>query len=93
MTTHPTIPADAFIWQEIGDEGDPKTRLLSSLQIGDCMLHVEAREIEEDDNGYQTTKDYPDDHGTMCNITDQSDFMPMTIGGRHYWLLIHPYEA
>ncbi len=96
MDKTPKLAVDAFDWQEIGeteDGGDPKTRLLSSLQIGDCMFHVDAREIEEDESGAQTTKDYSDDYERFCNIADQTDFMTMERDGRHYFVHILPYEA
>lgn len=89
----PTIAAEALAWQEIGDEADPKTRLLAHMRIGNVDLHVEAREVAQDEDGFQTTKDYPDDLDTMLSITDSRAYVTLEMHGRNYWLLIHPYEA
>jgi hypothetical protein len=88
----PVIPVDALEWQEIGEEHQPKARLLAALQIGDCMFHVEAREIDPEAEP-QSTLEYGDDLDRFANITDQSDFATMTREGREYFVFILPYEA
>jgi hypothetical protein len=77
----PVIPVDVLEWQEIGEEGQPKARLLAALQIGDCMFHVEAREIDPDSDP-QSTLECGDDLDRFANIAGQSDFV-----------FILPYEA
>lgn len=87
----PTIPLDQIQWDEIGEK-DPKERLLAHVRIGNLDMHLEAREITEDEeNGWQTTKCYPDDHGTLCNMSDVPAFQTLMIGEREYFLFALPF--
>jgi hypothetical protein len=90
-TDAPTIKLEDLIWEQIGDE-DPEHRLLAHIKIGDLDMHLEARELTEDSEGNQTTLEYPDDHGVMCNIADTT-FIPLEINGRDYFVFALPYGA
>jgi len=93
MKFPPIIPVDKFEWQEIGeDENNKRTRLLAAMQIGDCVFHVEAREFEADADP-QTTVEFGDDYDAFCDLAGQTDFAPVTIEGREYFVFILPYEA
>lgn len=91
-TDPPTIPFEALQWQPTGGEEDPKTRLLAHIKIGDLDMHLEARQVTEDAEGYQTTIDYPEDHDAMCGIAD-TVFTTTIIDGREYFLFALPYGA
>jgi hypothetical protein len=87
----PTIPLDQIQWDEIGEDGDPKQRLLAHVRIGSLDMHLEAREIDTDGDGYQTTKCYSDDHDTLCNMSDVPSFQTLMINEREYFLFALPF--
>lgn len=50
-----TVPPDA--WEEVGDEDDPRNRLIATLYLNTLPMHLEAYEVYVDpDNGLQVTK-------------------------------------
>ncbi|QIG75672.1 hypothetical protein EVC20_101 [Rhizobium phage RHph_Y2_17_1] len=87
----PTIRLEDLAWDQIGEE-DPEHRLLAHIRIGDLDMHLEAREVCVDAEGLQTTLEYPDDHGVMCNIADCS-FTTTEINGREYFVFALPYGS
>lgn len=92
MRANPHLPVEAFTWEEIGEE-DPKSRLFAQLRIGDCWFHVDARQVVDDPDGFQTVLDYPDDFEKCQDMTDNSRFMTLTVDGRDYFVFILPHGA
>jgi hypothetical protein len=89
-TKSPTIPLDEIRWDDISQEEGAETRLLAHIRIGALDMHLEAREVTEDAQDFQTTVEYPDDHGTMCDIAGTT-FQTLEIKGRRYFLFALPY--
>lgn len=84
----PTISFDQIQWDEIGEE-DPKTRMLAHVRIGDLDMHLEARQVIEDEEG-QNTLEYQDDYERLIGISDVA-FQTTIIDGREYLLFALPY--
>lgn len=86
----PEIKLVDIIWDQIGED-EPTTRLLAHIRIAGVDMHLEAREVTIDREGFQTTLEYPDDHGALCNMSDTAGFTTAEIDGREYFIYALPY--
>lgn len=90
MTYNLNAPNIVPVWTEIG-ETDPKSRLLAHIRIAGVDMHLEAREVADDDD-QQTTIDYPEDHDALCNMSGSGGALTTaTIDGREYVLFALPF--
>jgi hypothetical protein len=87
----PTIKLEDLQWEAIGEK-EPQHRLLAHIQIGTLSMHLEAREVYEDEEGLQRSYEYDDDLERLHAITDCA-FETIIIDGREYFLFAVPYGA
>lgn len=91
-TDAPTIPLKDLQWEEIGEEGDPSSRLLAHIRIGSLDMHLEAWEVENRSRP-QVAKAgsmRKVDLELLIEIMD-CYFRTITIEGREYVLVATPY--
>jgi hypothetical protein len=83
------VPEDQ--WTPIG-EPDPLTRLLVPLHIvGQCSLHLEARQVRFED-GEAVFVEYPEDLDTLFELySADKGFTTYQAFGRQYVLFAVPY--
>lgn len=85
----PTIRLEDLIWDEIGEEDNPRSRLLSHIRIGDLDMHLEAREIDQTQE-FQTTISCPESTERLQAI-EEVEFTTTDINGREYIMFALPY--
>lgn len=81
-------------WEECG-ESDPQTRLLATIRVHGCPLHLEARQVCYDDHGLQTFVEYPEDYGALCALYScdaPEAFHTFTRNGREYVPFTIPFQ-
>lgn len=89
----PTIPLESIAWEEIGEDGDDKARLLAHICIGPLNMHLEAWAIDENETERQIAipaSMRTDDLEKLNNMMDCS-FQELEIDGRFYVLVATPY--
>lgn len=89
----PTIPLDSLKWDAIGFGSDPHSRLLAHIRIGSLDMHLEAWEIDQEEEDCQEVKASTlraDDFERLCAMMD-STFQTIEIDGREYVLVATPY--
>ncbi|HEY1292853.1 MAG TPA: hypothetical protein VGJ60_07240 [Chloroflexota bacterium] len=87
-----TIPDDA--WEPNDGLADPRSRLLATISINDCPMHLEAWEVRVNEEGIQEPTAIEDD-GDFWNlyaaVGADGHFQTVEIGGREYILVASPY--
>lgn len=89
----PQIDLASVVWEQIGDDDDPKNRLLTSIKIGPLFMHLEAVEVERTgEDGYLSAKyEGRDDYlQTLMNL-EETTFSTLEIDGRAYVLWAVPF--
>ena len=97
----PQIALDALTWDEIGDDDDPKNRLLTSIRIGPLYMHLEAVEVvtssEAGDDwtgsGLRAKFEGRDDYLQTLMDFEEAIFSTLEIDGRVYALWATPFGA
>lgn len=90
----PTINLEALTWYDPSDARDG-TRLLSSIQIGPCLLHLQAIELHWNTADVQQgiNDDIEEEFVKIFLATDSADpWDTVTIKGRTYGLYAYPYN-
>jgi hypothetical protein len=79
-------------WEECGDS-DPATRLLATICVHGCFLHLEARQVEGEGH-LQTFVEYPEDYEALCVIysSDGGSFSTFERNGREYVAFAIPFR-
>lgn len=92
LTNPPTIPLEAIVWNECGEESDPAARMLAHVKIGSLDMHLEAWQIENiDDCQFATEASMrTGDFNELAGMMD-STFQTIEIDGRDYVLVATPY--
>lgn len=71
-------------WEPIG-ETDPFTRLLSTIWVNGCAMHLEARQIKTGTE-FQEVVEFPEDYENLCRLygPDGAWFQTFELDGRTY---------
>jgi hypothetical protein len=81
---------DNVSWEQVGTT-DPATRLLATIYVMGCPLHLEARQVGQNDDG-QTFAEYEGDYDALRRLYgDADDFTTVMIDGREYILFAVPF--
>jgi hypothetical protein len=88
----PSISLDALVWDEIGDDDDPKNRLLTSIRIGPLFMHLEALEVAPNfHDAYDAKYSGRDDMLQALMGYEEAVFERIEIEGRFYVLIATPF--
>jgi hypothetical protein len=86
------IPMDALTWDEIGDDDDPKNRLLACLRVGPLYMHLEAIEVVPNfHDGYDARYAGRDEMLQSLLAFEECVFERLEIDGRFYVLIATPF--
>lgn len=79
------------IWEACGDSY-PETRLLATIWVQGCPLHLEAREVTPEGDSFV---DYPEDYEALCALysPDGARFQTFEHNGRRYVAFAVPFSA
>ncbi|WP_062120406.1 hypothetical protein [Aureimonas sp. AU40] len=94
----PRIPLDKLVWDEIGEDDNPRSRLLAHIEIGPVSLHLEAWEVTERDDGNGSEQvavegsARTDDLDRLQTMMDCA-FTTLDMNGRSYVLVATPYGS
>jgi len=85
------IPEDA--WEPNNALADPRQRLLATMSINGCPMHLEAWEVSYDEEqGIQFLVDGADDLDNLAlAVGADGHFQTVEIGDREYVLVASPY--
>ena len=95
---HIAVPED--MWDDVSPEAD-RSRLLTTIVINSCPMHLEAVEILEGDKRTITTDYYPQQEfanapdwiaAAIAESADWESVQTCEIGGRRYALIATPYQ-
>jgi hypothetical protein len=78
-------------WEACG-ESNPFTRLLATIYVNGCAMHLEAREVtlNTDEQGFV---DYPEDYESLCNLyCPDGSFQTFELNGRTYLPFAVPFS-
>lgn len=97
----PQIDLASLTWDQIGDDDDPRNRLLTSIRIGPLYMHLEAVEVyeskEEGDDwtgsGLRAKFEGRDDYLQTLMDLEEAIFSTLEINGRTYTLWATPFGA
>lgn len=88
----PEIDVSQLKWEATGPEENRGTRLLSSIRVMGCPMHLEAWEVYFDDDGVQQSKAWPGDFSNIAvGIGVEDPWRTVTIDGREYVLIATPF--
>lgn len=93
LNNPPTILLESIVWDETGEDDDPRARLLAHIRIGPLDMHLEAWAVDRDESGVQHALESTmraDDFNSLCLMMDTS-FITVEIDGRDYVLVATPY--
>jgi hypothetical protein len=86
------VPDDA--WQETGSEADTRSRLLTTIVVNGCFMHLEAYAVA-DEGDLQSFADLPyfelEEEAFFSLTTGATDTVEIT--GREYLLVATPHGA
>ena len=87
----PQIDLASLVWDEIGDDDDPRNRLLTSIRIGPLFMHLEAVEVVAHGDFLEAKFEGRDDYlQTLMNF-EETTFSTLEIEGRTYVLWAVPF--
>lgn len=81
-------------WENIGNDDAPEARLLAHIEINGMSLHLEAIEVEIDDDDYQVAVDPAWEDTFQAHYSafgGDGAFTTTTINGRTYALFASPF--
>jgi hypothetical protein len=80
-------------WEEIGDSGNPRARLLASIRINGVSFHVEAVQVSDTRLGVQVFNPQTPDwiKAALQESSDYDGMHTVKIGRLRYLLIITPY--
>lgn len=83
-------------WDEIGTDGDPKTRLLATIAMFGANFHAEAVQVRVDRAGNQVAAcEYGEQrlHAAHMEFGSSGHFETIKIGRRNYVLIVTPLQT
>lgn len=88
----PTIPLDDIEWTYIGDDDDPKNRLLATIKIGPLHMHLEAVEVVPNfHDAYDAKYEGRDNYLQTLMDLEEVVFERLEIDGRFYVIWATPF--
>ena len=82
---------DTLTWEPEGYP-DPLTRLLTTIWVEGCPMHLEARQVGQNEDG-QTFAEYEEDYDSLRRLYEpDGNFATATINGREYVLFAVPFS-
>ena len=89
------IQIDPSDWEHTGGDEDPSSRMLTSIQINDMSLHLEAIAVQEVNGGIQVAVNPDFDESLnayyLAPGCDNGRFITTEIDGRTYALFALPF--
>ncbi len=82
---------DEVTWEDVTGS---RTKLLATIHILGCPMHLEAYEVEEDEDIGQRAKDFSfeaDLDSIAAGVTTDGPWTQVCIEGRNYVLVAAPY--
>lgn len=88
----PEIPLNAIQWRD-SSEDDDRSRLLGTIIVAGCYMHLEAYEMIEDEDGVQQ---FRGSYGESADqvyaaISAEGPWETVEMNGRHYVLIATPH--
>jgi len=101
----PSIDAERIVWEPTGPVQDPTARLLATIYIAGCPMHLEAYRLAEDADGEACDEqafaklpeaseyDFVDEEDALFRVFAAGAVETVQINGRPYALVAHPHGS
>jgi|KBSMisStaDraftv2_1062788.scaffolds.fasta_scaffold3724541_1 hypothetical protein len=101
----PSIDAERIVWEPTGPVQDPTTRLLATIYIAGCPMHLEAYRLAQDPDGEPTDIQefaklpenaeytFDEEEHALFSILAAGAVETVQINGRPYALVAHPHGS